>query len=534
MIGWAIRSLLGAALAIALTGPSAIAGGVGPPAGAIAMHGAPALPPDFDHLPYVNPQAPKGGALNLAYLGAFDSLNPYNVKALSTAQGLIGNVYQSLMTRSADEPFTLYGLIAKSIETDPARDHVVFHLDPAAKFSDGTPITSADVVFTFNLLKAKGRPQQRAAFSLVKSIDAPDDWTVAYDLSGANDRELPLTLAIMPVLSRAHTDAEHFEDQTLQIPVGSGPYRVAEVKPGQGLVLERDPNYWAKDRPISRGLYNFDRIRVDYYRDATAMFEAFKAGLIDYRVEDDPNRWRNEYNFPAAKDGRVIKAAISSGLPKGVSGFAFNTRRRSSPTAMCARRWPPCSTSSGSTPISTMARTSGRKGSSTTASCPSIGRPASERERALLKPYPGAVRDDVMAGAWRAPVSDGSGRDRAIAKSALDELAGAGYSLRDGRLVDAHGAPLAFEILVRNREEERLALAYARNLARIGVAANVRLVDEVQFQRRRTSFDFDMMIGAWIASPSPGNEQRGRGARRPPTPKAPTISPASARLRSTR
>ncbi|MGC2784689.1 MAG: extracellular solute-binding protein [Roseiarcus sp.] len=510
MIGWAIRSLLGAALAIALMGPSAIAGGVGPPAGAIAMHGEPALPPGFDHLPYVNPQAPKGGTLNLAYLGAFDSLNPYNVKALSTAQGLIGNVYQSLMTRSADEPFTLYGLIAKSIETNPARDHVVFHLDPAAKFSDGTPITSADVVFTFNLLKAKGRPQQRAAFSLVKSIAAPDDWTVAYDLSGANDRELPLTLAIMPVLPRAHTDAEHFEDQTLQIPVGSGPYRVAEVKPGQGLVLERDPNYWAKDRPIARGLYNFDRIRIDYYRDATAMFEAFKAGLIDYRVEDDPNRWRNEYNFAAAKDGRVIRAAISSGLPKGVSGFAFNTRRpvfadphvREALASMFDFEWINANLYDGAYRRS--------EGFFDDSELSSIGRPASERERALLAPYTGAVRDDVMEGRWRAPVSDGSGRDRVIAKTALEELAAAGYSLRDGRLVDAHGAPLAFEILVRNRDEERLALAYARNLARIGVAANVRLVDEVQFQRRRTSFDFDMMEGSWIASPSPGNEQRGR------------------------
>jgi peptide/nickel transport system substrate-binding protein len=510
MIGWTIRSLLCAALAIALAGPPALAESVGPPSGAIAMHGEPALPPDFDHLPYVNPRAPKGGALNLAYLGAFDSLNPYNVKALSTAQGLIGNVYQSLMTRSADEPFTLYGLIAKSIETNAARDKVVFHLDPAAKFSDGTPITSADVVFTFNLLKAKGRPQQRAAFSLVKSIDAPDDWTVAYDLSGANDRELPLTLAIMPVLSRAHTDAEHFEDQTLQIPIGSGPYRVAEVKPGQGLVLERDPNYWAKDLPISRGLYNFDRIRIDYYRDATAMFEAFKAGLIDYRVEDDTNRWRNDYDFPAARDGRVLKAAIPSGLPKGVSGFAFNTRRppfaevrvREALASMFDFEWINANLFAGAYKRA--------EGFFDDSELSSIGRPASERERALLAPYPGAVRDDVMKGEWRAPVSDASGRDRAIAKSALDDLAAAGYSLRNGRLVDAHGAPLAFEILVKNRDEERLALAYARNLARIGVTANVRLVDEVQFQRRRTSFDFDMMIGSWIASPSPGNEQRGR------------------------
>src|SRR5271155_2663279 len=322
MIGRTIRFAMSAALGLALAAAPAPAGVVGPPMGAIAMHGEPALPPDFDHLPYVNPEASKGGALSLAYLGAFDSLNPYNVKALSTAQGLIGNVYQSLMTRSADEPFTLYGLIAKSIETNAARDKVVFHLDPAAHFADGTPITSADVVFTFNLLKAKGRPQQRAAFSLVKAIDAPDDWTVAYDLSGADDRELPLTLAIMPVLSRAHTDAEHFEDQTLQLPVGSGPYRVAEVKPGERLVLERDPNYWAKDLPISRGVYNFDRIRIDYYRDATAMFEAFKAGLIDSRIEDDTTRWRNEYDFPAAKDGRIVRATVESRLPKGVSGFA--------------------------------------------------------------------------------------------------------------------------------------------------------------------------------------------------------------------
>ena len=506
-IRYALCAALGTALAAAAPPPS---GSVGPPVSAIAMHGRPALPPDFDHLPYVNPGAPKGGRLNLAYLGAFDSLNPYNVKALSTAQGLIGNVYQSLMARSADEPFTLYGLIAKSLETNEARDRLIFHLNPDARFSDGTPITSADVLFTFNLLKAKGRPQQRAAFTLVKSVDAPDDWTVRYDLSGANDRELPLTLAMMPVLSRAHTDAEHFEDQTLQIPVGSGPYRVAEVKPGERLVLERDPNYWARNLPITRGLYNFDSIRIDYFRDATAMFEAFKAGLIDYRVEDDITRWRGEYDFPAAKDGRIVKATIPSGLPKGVSGFAFNLRRarfadvrvREALASMFDFEWINANLFDGAYKRS--------EGFFDDSELSSIGRPASPRERALLAPFPGAVRDDVMEGQWRAPVSDGSGHDRVIARRAIDELESAGYSLRDGRLVDAHGAQLAFEILVKNRDEERLALAYARNLKRIGVAANVRLVDEVQFQRRRTRFDFDVMIGSWIASPSPGDEQRGR------------------------
>ena len=177
----------------------------------------------------------------------------------------------------------------------------------SAHFSDGGAITSADVAFTFNLLKEKGRPQQRAAYGLVKSVETPDALTVRYDLTGANDRELPLTLALMPVLSRAHTDAAHFDEQTLQIPISSGPYLVAEVKPGERLTLKRDPNYWARDLPINRGLYNFDEIRIDYYRDATAMFEAFKAGLYDFRIETDPTRWRNGYDFPALRDGRIVK-----------------------------------------------------------------------------------------------------------------------------------------------------------------------------------------------------------------------------------
>ena len=506
MIGSAIRGLLFLALALIAPARAEIIA----TATAIAMHGEPALPPGFDHVPYVIPDAPKGGRLNLAFLGAFDSLNPYNVKALSTAQGLTGNVYQSLMLRSDDEPFALYGLIAQSVETDPARDLIVFHLNPSARFSDGSPITSADVLFSFNLLRAKGRPQQRAAFSLVRSADAPDAQTVRFDLTGANDRELPLTLAIMPVLSKAHTDAERFEDQTLQIPVASGPYRIAEVVPGQRLVLKRNPDYWARDLPVSKGLYNFDEIRIDYYRDAAAMFEAFKAGLVDYRTEDDVTRWRSEYDFPAAKDGRVVTDSIPNGLPKGVSGFAFNTRRpmfadprvREALAAMFDFEWINANLYAGAYKRS--------EGFFDDSDLSSIGRPATGREKALLAPFPGAVRADVMDGAWRAPISDGSGRDRTLARRAIEALEGAGYRLKDGRLVDRNDAPLAFEIVVKTREEERLALAYARNLARIGVTADVRLVDEVQFQRRRTRFDFDVMPGTWTASPSPGNEQRGR------------------------
>jgi len=477
---------------------------------AIAMHGPPALAAGFARLPYANPDAPKGGRLALAYLGAFDSLNPYNVKSLSAAQGLVGNVYQPLMARSADEPFTLYGLVARSIETNEARDRVVFHLDPAAHFSDGERITAVDVVFSFNLLKDKGLPSQRAAYSLARCVDAPDDLTVRFDLTGADDRELPLILAMLPVLSRAHVDPDQFEDQTLRIPVGSGPYKVVEVEPGRRLTLRRDPNYWARDLPINRGLYNFDEIRIDYFRDASAMFEAFKAGLYDFRFEDDPVRWLYGYDFPAVRDGRVVKRALPYGLPKGVSGFAFNTRRaifadprtREALAGMFDFEWINANLYSG-----VYRRSLGFFDDSELSS---IGRPASARERALLAPFPGAARDDVMEGRWAPPVSDRSGRDRRIARWALGRLAEAGYVLRGDALVDASGAPLAFEILVKDRQEERLALAYAENLARIGVAATPRLIDEVQYQRRRMRFDFDMMIGSWIASPSPGAEQRGR------------------------
>ena len=503
-IRWAL------ALAALAAVPAATPAQTAPPTHGIAMHGEPALPPDFSHLPYADPDAPKGGRLNLAYLGAFDSLNPYNIKAFSTAQGLNGNVYQTLMARSADEPFTVYGLIARSIETDDARDRVVFHLDPRAHFSDGAPIRAADVLFTFNLLKEKGRPQQRAAISAVKSIDAPDDETVRCDLTGADDRELPLALALMPVLSPAHTDAAHFEDQTLVLPVASGPYRVVGVQPGQQLVLRRDPNYWARDLPISRGLYNFDEIRIEYYRDATAMFEAFKAGLYDFRVEDDPTRWLKGYDFPAARDGRVLEHAFPIGLPKGMSGFAFNTRRpifadprvREALASMFDFEWINANLYAGAYKRS--------RSFFDDSQLSSAGRPATPKELALLARFPGAVREDILEGKWAPPVSDGSGRDRTLARQALDELKGAGYTLSQGVLRDARGARLSFEILIKTREEQRLALAYAQSLARIGVSTRVRLVDAVQYDRRRDNFDFEMTIGSWPASPSPGAEQRNR------------------------
>ncbi len=475
----------------------------------IAMHGAPALPADFRHFPYVNPDARKGGRLSVAFQGTFDGLNPYNLRAGSAAQGLAGNVFQTLMTRSLDEPFTLYGLIAQSIETDEARSHVVFRLDRRAKFSDGAPITADDILFTFDLLKTRGRPQQRIAYALVRSIVAEDSWTVRYDLTGADDRELPLTLALMPVLPKHKTNVERFSDSSLDIPIGSGPYRIASIKPGEEMILKRNPDYWGRDLPACRGLYNFDDILISYYRDANSMFESFKAGLLDYRVESNPTRWKTGYNFPAARDGRVKKEELRVGTPRGMEGFAFNTRKplfqdvrvREALAIMFDFEW-----INHNLFDDLYTRTISFFDNSDLGA---TGKPASPQERALLAPYAGAVRDDIMEGRWRPYVADGSGRDRKQARTALDLLAQAGWKLNRGVLEMGDG-DFEFEIMVADRNQERLALNYASSLKRIGVDARVRTVDEVQYQRRRQRFDFDMMLGTWVASASPGNEQRMR------------------------
>ena len=501
----------GLALAAALLGAdaAALAPALAQPRHGIAMHGAPALPADFAHLPYAAPQAQKGGRLTLGFPGTFDSLNPFNLKAGSAAHGLYGNVFQSLMARNFDEPFSLYGLIAQTIETDEKRERITFRLNPQAKFSDGAPITSADVLFSFELLKAKGRPQHRAAYALVKSIEAPDALTVRYDATGAQDRELPLTLALMPVLPKHKIDPQRFAETSLDAPLGSGPYRITQVRPGERITLTRNPDYWGRDLPIHKGLYNFDEIQIEYFRDVNSLFEAFKAGLVDYRDETGPTRWVGGYDFPAMRDGTMKKEALPIGMPKGMEGFAFNTRRppfkdarlREALAAMFDFEWINANYFSG-----LYTRTQSFFDDSELSS---IGRPANERERALLAPFPGVVREDILEGRWRVPSTDGSGRDRTQARRALQLAQEAGYTLRNGALAK-DGRPLDFEIMVRDRAQERLALAYSDQLKRIGVTARVRVVDEVQYQRRRQKFDFDMMMGAWIASASPGNEQRAR------------------------
>jgi len=508
---------LGAALLAALTSGEILA----QPRHAIAMHGEPAMPDGFAHFRYANPSAPKGGRAVQGVLGSFDSLNPFIIRGLppqglraplvSGANVIAGYVVESLMARSFDEPFTLYGLLAETVETDAARSHVTFTLNPAARFSDGTPVTAEDVVFSWQLLRNQGRPNHRIFYAKVAKAEIIGR-TVRFDLGGADDRELPLILGLMPVLPRHAINPATFEETSMAPPVGSGPYMIGRVDPGKSVTLTRNPHYWGRDLAINRGFWNFDEVRFDYYRDATSYHEAFKKGLFDLRKENDPGRWRTSYDFPALRDGRVVKESFTSGLPKPSFALVFNTRRavfsdirvREAIALLFDFEWVNRSI------FFDLYRRSASYFESSELSA--LGRPADERERALLAPFPDAVRPDVLDGTWAPPASDGSGRDRAILRRALTLFSAAGYELRGTELIERRtGRPLTFEIMVTARsegvDEERLALLFASSLKRAGISVRVRAADAVQFETRRIAFDFDMMQNRWDQSLSPGNEQ---------------------------
>ena len=502
-------------LALARSLPAII--GIGPAKAAeshaIAMHGVPAIPADFSHLPYFNPDAPKGGRLVWGILGSFDSLNPMIVKGIPVQQVRPynferGYVIESLMARGENEPFTLYGLLAKTVETDEERTFVTFHLDPRARFSDGKPVLAEDVLFSWELLRDHGRPNHRQYYSKVATAKALDPLTVRFDLAGANDRELPLILGLMPVLPKHAIDVATFEETSLTPMIGSGPYRITAVKPGASVTFTRNPDYWGRDLPINRGLFNFDEIRFDYFREANGYFEAFKRGLYDFRVETEPLRWHEGYDFPAAKNGEVIRETTKPGLPQPTEYLVFNTRRavfsdvrvRRALTLLFDFEWINRNYFFG-----LYTRNGGFfPGSELSA----YGRPADDREQAMLKPFAASLAPDILDGSYHLPVTDGSGRDRTTLRAALSLLREAGYELQ-GTLLRQHatGMPLAFEIMVATSDEERIALNYADTLKRAGIQATVRNVDAVQFDQRRLGYEFDMIPFRLDQSLSPGNEQ---------------------------
>lgn len=512
-----MKRLLPSLLAAALLSAVTMTAGAEPRHG-LAMQGEPALPADFTHFPYANPDAPKGGSITYCVVGSFDNLNPFILKSLrSTARGMIDTIYgnlvfEPLMQRSADEAFSLYGLLAESVEMDSERTFIEFNLNPQAKWSDGKPVTPEDILFTYDVYTEKGRPPYSDRMSKVARLEKTGEHSVRFSFNEKADREFPLIIAMTPILPKHAFDKETFDQTTLKPLIGSGPYTVEKVVPGERIVFKRNPDYWAKDLPAKRGFDNYDQITIEYFLNANSQFEAFKKGICSLQAETDPIKRERGYDFPAFQNGQVVAESFQSGIPPAVSGFLFNTRREKFADPVVRRalgmlydfEWVNRNMLGGR-----FKRTVSYWQNSELSA---FGKPASEAEKALLAPFPDAVLPEVMDGTWKPPVTDGSGRDRSALKAAFDLLKSAGYRLDGSQLLDPKGQPLAFEILVSSQAEERLAAVYQRTLARLGIKVSIRILDDTQMQQRKQRFDFDMLIASvgFQGSLSPGIEQIGR------------------------
>ncbi len=479
----------------------------GAPNHALSMHGEPKFAADIAHLPYVQPDAPKGGRVVLGQTGSFDTLNPLIIRG-EAAAGVREWVYETLMQRSLDEPFTMYGLIAREAEVPPDRSWVLFRLNPAARFSDGAPITADDVIFSMEVLRERGRPNHRNSYKKVERVEKLSEHEVRFVFDNSGDREMPLIMASMPVLPKHRLTPQTFERTTLEPPVGSGPYTVSNVDPGRSLTFRRNPDYWGRDLAINRGRFNFEEIRYEYFRDSSVQFEAFKSGLIDIRLEDDPKLWAGGYTIPAQRRGQLLLKEIDTGLPAGMSALAFNIRRpvfedvrvRRALILLFNFEWVNKTLYHG-----LYKRTESYFERSHLAS---TGRPADATERRLLAQFEGAVDPDILEGRFRMPVSDGTGHNRENAREAFRLLADAGYVIEKGRLIHAGTRqPLTFEILAGSSVQQRLIASYVADLAKLGIAARLRVVDSAQYQSRLKDYDYDMIQTAWPSSLSPGNEQ---------------------------
>lgn len=472
------------------------------------MYGDPALPPDFVSLPYANPDAPQGGAIVLGNTGGFDSLNPFVRKGTSPWQ-LPFFTHESLMGRSWDEPFALYGLLAESIEVPEDRSWVEFTLRPDARFSNGSPVTPEDVIFSYDMLGTEGHPRYHGLYAQIDSIAQTGPRSVKMEFNTDN-RELALLAGMRPILSKAQWEGRDFANAPLaEIPLGSGPYVVADYKAGKQVTLTRNPDYWGKDVPFRKGTHNIDEIKLDFYGDANVLFEAFKAGEISALREFNAESWATQYDFPAVQRGDVVKSTFAHSKPSGMTGLVMNTRRapfddirvREALIAAFNFEYINETLTGGAQPRITsyfsnspLAMQDG---------------PATGRVAELLAPF----ADDLPAGAldgYALPVSDGSARNRAGIRRAMGALADAGFSADGGTMRGPDGQPLSFNILLSKGSSENIAIAelYIQALARLGITARVDAVDDAQFVARNAAFDFDMAIFRRALSLSPGNEQR--------------------------
>jgi peptide/nickel transport system substrate-binding protein len=477
------------------------------PRHAIAMYGEPALPPDLVSLPYANPDAPKGGRIVFGELGGFDSLNPFILKGRAP-WGVSSFTVETLMARSWDEPFTLYGRLAESITTDDARSYAEFTLRPEARFADGSPVTVDDVIWSFQTLGTQGNPRYRAAYQKVARVSQTGPHTVRFDFAEA-DRELPLILGLRPILKRAQWEGRDFTDSGLEAPIGSGPYEVAAYEPGRFITYRRRADWWGADLPINRGQHNLDEIRFDYYADASALFEAFKAGEIMSFREQSITRWTSGYDFPAMRAGQVVQSEIPHGRPSGISGLTFNTRRavfadwrvRQALIEAFNFEFVNTTLNAGVPPRITSYFSNSGLGMAQGPARPEVAK--------LLTPFAGSLPPDALD-SLALPVTDGAEANRAGIRRAAQLLSEAGWQVREGVLRNAAGEAFAFEVLLPQGASDMQAVVniYASALERLGIALRIATVDAAQYNARITEYDFDMTAMTRGMSLSPGTEQK--------------------------
>ncbi|WP_168733022.1 extracellular solute-binding protein [Aliigemmobacter aestuarii] len=471
------------------------------------MYGDPALPPDFVSLPYANPDAPKGGRIVFGEAGSFDSLNPFILKGNAPA-GLSALTVETLMGRSYDEPFTLYGLLAESVDTDDGRTFVEFTLRENARFSDGSPVTVEDVMWSFETLGTIGSPRYHGAWKKVAGMEQTGDRSVRFTFN-VEDRELPLILGLRPILKKAQWEGKAFDESSLEAPVGSGPYVVGTFEAGRYITYVRNPDWWGKDLPFNRGLHNFDEVRYDYFGDAGVIFEAFKAGEISSYRESNAAKWDTNYSFPAVAAGDVVKSEIPHQRPSGIEGLVFNTRR-----AMFADwRVREALTLAFNFELINQTVTGGSQPRIRSYYSNSVlgmepGAPATGLELDLLQPFAADLPPGTIEG-YALPVSDGTEANRGNIRKATALLEEAGWSVQDGVLKNAAGETFTFDILFQNGQDEMISIAsiYVEALKRLGIAATITTVDSAQYKERTNAYDFDMTHYIRSLSLSPGNEQ---------------------------